>query len=53
MNIFHNSLEEPLALFPHEFGRLVVLGFNTTLTAKFISMRSVTHTRFLAFSHQY
>ena len=32
---------------------LVVLGFNTTLTAKVISWRSVTHMCFLAFSHQY
>ena len=32
---------------------LVVLGFNATLTAKVISWRSVTHMRFLAFSHQY
>ena len=31
----------------------VVLGFNTTLTAKVISWRSVTHMCFLAFSHQY
>ena len=34
-------------------GWLVVLGFNTTLTAKIISWRSVTHMCFLAFSHQY
>ena len=33
--------------------RLVVLGFNATLTAKVISWRSVTHMCFLAFSHQY
>ena len=32
---------------------LVVLGFNTTLTAKVISWQSVTHMCFLAFSHQY
>ena len=31
--------------------RLVVLGFNATLTAKAISWRSVTHMCFLAFSH--
>ena len=35
------------------FQSLVVLGFNTTLTAKVISRRSVTHMCFLAFSHQY
>ena len=34
-------------------GNLVVLGFNTTLTAKVISWRSVTHMCFLAFLHQY
>ena len=34
-------------------GKLVVLGFNATLTAKVISWRSVTHMCFLAFSHQY
>ena len=34
-------------------GWLVVLRFNTTLTAKVISWRSVTHMCFLAFSHQY
>ena len=34
-------------------GWLVVLGFNTTLTAKVISWRSVMHVCFLAFSHQY
>ena len=34
-------------------GRLVVLGFNATLTAKVVSWRSVTHMCFLAFSHQY
>ena len=28
-------------------------GLNTTLTAKVISWRSVTHMCFLAFSHQY
>ena len=33
--------------------KLVVLGFNATLTAKVISWRSVTHMCFLAFSHQY
>ena len=32
---------------------LFVLRFNATLTAKVISWRSVTHMRFLAFSHQY
>ena len=32
---------------------LVVLGFNSTLIAKVISWRSVTHMCFLAFSHQY
>ena len=36
-----------------ELGWLVVLGFNATLPAKVISWRSVTHMRFLAFSHQY
>ena len=36
-----------------EIGWLVVLGFNSTLTAKVISGRSVTHMCFLAFSHQY
>ena len=36
-----------------EAGMLVVLVFNATLTAKVISWRSVTHKRFLAFSHQY
>ena len=34
-------------------GKLVVLGFNATLTAKVISWQSVTHMCFLAFSHQY
>ena len=34
-------------------GWLVVLGFNTFLTAKVISWLSVTHMSFLAFSHQY
>ena len=34
-------------------GKLVVLEFNATLTAKVISWRSVTHMCFLAFSHQY
>ena len=34
-------------------GWLVVLGFNATLTPKVLSWRSVTHTCFLAFSHQY
>ena len=34
-------------------GWLVVLRFNATLTAKVISWWSVTHTCFLAFSHQY
>ena len=33
--------------------RLVVLGFNATLTAKVISWRSVTRMSFLAISHQY
>ena len=33
--------------------RLVILGFNATLTAKVISWWSVTHMCFLAFSHQY
>ena len=33
-------------------GKLVVLGFNATLTAKVISWRSVMHTCFLAFSHR-
>ena len=33
-------------------GWLVVLGFNATVTAKVISWRLVTHTCFLAFSHQ-
>ena len=33
--------------------RLVVLGFNATLTTKVISWRSVTHMCFLPFSHQY
>ena len=32
--------------------RLVVLGFNATLTAKVISWRSVTHMCFMAFLHQ-
>ena len=32
---------------------LVVLGFNATLTAKFISWRSVMHMCFLAFLHQF
>ena len=32
---------------------LVVFGFNTTLTAKVISWRSMTHMCFLAFSHKY
>ena len=32
---------------------LVVMGFNTTLTAKFISWWPETHMSFLAFSHQY
>ena len=36
-----------------EEDRLVVLGFNATLTAKVISWRSVTHICFLAFSHQH
>ena len=36
-----------------KIGWLVVFGFNTTLTAKVISWWSVTHTCFLAFSHQY
>ena len=31
----------------------VEMGFNSTLTAKVISWRSVTHICFLAFSHQY
>ena len=35
------------------YGWLVVLGFNATLTAKVISWRSVTHMCFLAFSRQY
>ena len=35
------------------FSWLVVLGFNSTLTAKVISWQSVTHMCFLAFSHQY
>ena len=34
-------------------GCLSVLEFNATLTAKFISWRSVTQMCFLAFSHQY
>ena len=34
-------------------GWFVVLGFNSTLTAKVISWRSVTHMCFLAFLHQY
>ena len=34
-------------------GRLVVKGFNATLTAKVISWRSVMHMCFLAFSYQY
>ena len=43
-------------VFWKHYGRkswLIVLGFNTTLTAKVISWRSVTHLCFLAFSHQY
>ena len=34
-------------------GWLNVLGLNVTLIGEVISWRSVTHTRFLAFSHQY
>ena len=36
-----------------EYGWLVVLGLNATLTAKVISWRSVKHMCFLPFSHQY
>ena len=48
-NLYHTLI----ILTPPEGNRLVVLGFNATLTAKVISWRSVTHMCFLAFSHQY
>ena len=55
---------EQFVLFPQRFqkthknkglfgkGWLVVLGFNTTLTAEVISWRSVTHMCLMSFSHQ-
>ena len=53
VHIFTNYSQEHSLYFSQGFvGWLVVLGFNATLTAKVISWRSVTHTYFLAFSHQ-
>ena len=46
--------EERHISFTKRIGWLVgCIGFNATLTAEVISWRSVTHMRFLAFSHQY
>ena len=49
--IYHGWERRKLFVTP-VLGWLVVLGFNTTLTAKVISWRSVMHICFVAFSHQ-